>query len=126
VPSFCSSRFGDASVRLPLRRRRPLRWALTLTAISQLLISAPALADSVLVDAALEPGGSPELRNASGTLRLVEPDFDGIGRVIFVPEPGFLWQLVPGLALLSILHRRRRVGDACHVLPQATSRRKSA
>jgi hypothetical protein len=105
VPGIGSSRFGDASALLP--RRRPLRWALTLTAISQLLIAAPALADSVLVDAAVEPGGSPELRNASGTLRLVEPEFDGIGRVVFVPEPGFLWQLVPGLALLSILHRRK-------------------
>jgi hypothetical protein len=43
-----------------------------------------------------------------------------------VPEPGFLWQVGPGLTLLAMFERRRRIGAVlvpC-VLPDAASRRK--
>ena len=125
VANRSPSRLGDSTGFSPQRPRRPLHQALALTALSVFLISAPALAQSVLVDAAVVAGGSPELQNASGTVRLVEPEIDGVPRVIFVPEPGFLWQLVPGLGLLSILHRRRRISGACRVLPDAAARRMS-
>jgi hypothetical protein len=61
-----------------------------------------------LVNAALVAGAARPLENAGGTLRLEEPELDFVGHTVFVPEPGFLWQLGPGLALLGALHHRRR------------------
>src|SRR4029453_12616677 len=72
------SRLSGATRFLPRWPRSTLPWGLAPMAISLLLISAPALA-TVLVDAAVVAGASPELQNASGTLRLAGPGGGGIG-----------------------------------------------
>jgi hypothetical protein len=60
-----------------------------------------------LRDAALVAGGVAVLRNVTGTVRLESGRLGRPGPAAFVPEPGTLWQLGPGLGLLALLAGRR-------------------
>lgn len=71
-------------------------------------LAAPALATELL-DARLTPAAAPVLQNAGATLRLEQPQFNGMAhRTFFVPEPGALWQLGSGIAGLALLRAGRR------------------
>ena len=61
-----------------------------------------------LRDAELVAGGSPVLQNGTGTVRLEDARLGRLGPPVFVPEPGALWQLGPGIGLLALLAQCRR------------------
>jgi hypothetical protein len=61
-----------------------------------------------LRDAELVPGGSPVLQNGAGTVRLEDARLGRLGPLVFVPEPGALWQLGSGIGLLALFARRGR------------------
>jgi hypothetical protein len=83
--------------------------------LSLLLPSAGAAVE--LRDGDLAAGASPVLENDSGTVRLEQSQLDGLGRAVFVPEPGGLWQLGAGITGLVLLHRRRRRADRPRLSP---------
>lgn len=71
-------------------------------------LAAPGFATELL-DARLTAAAAPVLQNAGATVRLEQPQFNGMGhRTFFVPEPGALWQLGSGIAGLALLQARRR------------------
>ncbi len=82
------------------------------------LVPATALAVE-LRDAELVASGSPVLQNGAGTVRLEDSRLGRLGPPVFVPEPGFLWQLGSGVGLLALLARRRRRRTASHTDPEA-------
>ena len=61
-----------------------------------------------LRDAELMAGAARTLQNGTGTVRLEDARLGSLSPPIFVPEPGFLVQLAPGIGLLALLDRRRR------------------
>lgn len=73
-------------------------------------LSFPVAAGGVeLRKAALLPAGQPVLQNGSGTIRMIDAHFGTVGRSVFVPEPGVLWQLIFGVSGLALIQRRRFV-----------------
>ena len=82
--------------------------------VFSLLIATGADAATELRDAELVAGGSPVLQNGTGTVRLEDGRLGRLGPLVFVPEPGALWQLGSGIGLLALLarrHRRRTAND---------------
>ncbi len=89
------------------------RKILALVGLMAALVPATVLAVE-LRDAELVASGSPVLQNGTGTVRLEDARLGRLGPPVFVPEPGFLWQLGAGIVLLALLARRRRGRPACH------------
>ncbi len=67
-----------------------------------------------LLDGELVAAGSPVLQNGSGTVRLEDGRLGRLGPIVFVPEPGALWQLGSGVGLLALLAGRPRRRTASH------------
>ena len=90
------------------------RNALTILAIV-VLVAALAAGNASAVelrDAELIAGGSPVLQNGLGTEPLEDARLGRLGRPVFVPERGALWQLGSGVGLLVLLEERRRRSTA--------------
>ena len=90
------------------------RKILALVGLMAALVPATALGVE-LRDAELVAGGEPVLQNGAGTVRFEDARLGRPGpRVLFVPEPGALWQLGSGIGFLALLARRRRRRTASH------------
>jgi hypothetical protein len=57
-------------------------------------------------------GGSSVLINGSETVRIEDAR---LGRLGLAPEPGAVWSLLSGAALLTLLSARRRAPRTAHV-----------
>ena len=57
-----------------------------------------------LLEARVTAGAATVLQNAGGSVQLRHPQLG----LVFVPEPGALWQLGSGVGLLAGLYARRR------------------